>query len=65
MKKVIDLMKDYQISKMYYYCKLLANSLAMITEFLKMSVYEISVLLCQNKSYQKLQNIDKFPIRYK
>ena len=36
----------YQISKNY--CKLSANSLAMITQFLQMSINKIMMLLCQN-----------------
>ena len=42
----------YQISKSY--CKLLANSLAMITQFLKMSINKIMMLLCENVLLRKL-----------
>ena len=38
--------KYYQISKNY--CKISANSLAMMTQFLQMSIIEIMMLLCQN-----------------
>ena len=52
-------MKGYKILKIIialYSCNLLVSSLAMIRQFLQMSINEIMMLLCQNM----LQNIDKF-----
>ena len=57
-------MEDYQISKNIiplYYFKLLASSMDMITQFLKLTIKEITILLCQNM----VQNIEKFLLRYK
>ena len=51
-------MKGYQVSKIINalcYCKLLANSLTMITHVVQMSINKIMMLLCQNMQ----QNIDK------
>ena len=46
-------MKDYNILKIIialYYCKLSANSLAMITQW---SINEIMMVLCQNMLHKK------------
>ena len=53
-------MKDCNISKnitALYYCKLSANSMAMITQFLLMSINEIMMLLCQNMLHKKINPI--------
>ena len=39
---------SFDIKKLKNYCKLSANSLAMITQFLQMSINEIMMLFCQN-----------------
>ena len=52
-KSDVKKMKDYNISKIItalYYCKLSANSLAMITQ---LSINEIMMLLCQNMLHKK------------
>ena len=57
-------MKGYKILKIIialYFCNLLVNSLAMITQFLQMSFNEIMMLLRQNI----LQNTCKFLLHSK
>ena len=46
--------KYQKIILVLYYCKNSANSLAMIAQFLQMSLYEISMLFCQNMLLRKL-----------
>ena len=52
-KSDVKKMKNYNILKIIialYYCKLSANSLAMITQ---LSINEIMMLLCQNMLHKK------------
>ena len=43
--------KNYSV---LYHCKLLTNSLAIITQFLQMSIYEILKFLHQNMLHKKI-----------